>query len=271
MTDQTKQIIVPFLKWAGGKRWLIRSCPSLFDIPFERYFEPFLGSGAVFFYIQPANAILSDSNQALIETYQAIKDDWQKVAGGLKNHQKNHSKDYYYLIRDQKMKSPYERAAKLIYLNRTCWNGLFRVNQNGWFNVPIGTKTDVALETDDFEAVANLLQTAELICSDFENIIDRSKGGDLLFIDPPYTVKHDDNGFIKYNEKLFNWDDQVRLRDAVLRAKERGVRVILTNANNSSIRNLYKKYFDIRSFKRSSVLSGKSEFRGTVRELIIMG
>ena len=250
---------------------MVNSCPSLFCVPFKRYLEPFLGSGAVFFYLQPANAILSDSNERLIEAYQAIKDNWPAVKKELANHQKFHSKKYYYFIRKKRFRSPYRRAGQLIYLNRTCWNGLFRVNKEGKFNVPIGTKSGVVLESDNFEEIANTLKSAELKCTDFERTIEKAGKGDLLFIDPPYTVKHDNNGFIKYNEKLFSWDDQIRLRDAILRAKGRGARIIMTNANNASIRAIYREYFLLKSLKRNSVLSGNSNFRGTVRELIIAG
>jgi DNA adenine methylase len=137
--------------------------------------------------------------------------------------------------------------------------------------VPIGTKEDVVLGTDNFEAVANLLKRSEINCADFEVAVNRANNGDLLFVDPPYTVKHDNNGFIKYNEKLFSWDDQVRLSEALIRAKSRGAKVILTNANHQSLRMLYKKHFTVVAVQRQSILSGKSEFRGEVRELLIMG
>jgi DNA adenine methylase len=271
MLELNNKVLTPFLKWAGGKRWLVQKYPSLFDLPYNRYIEPFLGSGAVFFYLQPSRAILSDSNQVLIETYQAIKDDWLKVKKELTKHHNKHSKEYYYTIRDSKLRSPYRRAAQFIYLNRTCWNGLYRVNKNGWFNVPIGTKSDVILDTDNFQTIADVLLSAELVCRDFEEVVNRADAGDLLFVDPPYTVRHDNNGFIKYNEQLFSWDDQLRLRDAVLRAKERGARVILTNANHASLREIYSKHFTLETLQRYSVLSGKSEYRGVVCELIIMG
>jgi DNA adenine methylase len=263
--------LVPFLKWAGGKRWLTRSYPNLFDLEFNRYIEPFIGSGAVYFHLQPSDAILADSNPALIDVYQAIRADWLKVKRELEVHHRKHSKRYYYIVREQSLKSPHKKAAQFIYLNRTCWNGLFRVNQNGSFNVPIGTKKAVVLDSDNFEAIAALLRGAELICSDFEDIIDRAGKGDLLFVDPPYTVKHDNNGFIKYNEKLFSWDDQERLGKAICRAKNRGAKIILTNANHYAIRKMYKENFQVKSIKRHSILSGQSEYRGAVKELIIVG
>jgi DNA adenine methylase len=262
---------VPFLKWAGGKRWLTKGYPHLFDIDCDRYIEPFLGSGAVFFHLRPACAVLADSNSFLIETYQALRDEWRAVRKALEVHQRLHTKQYYYALRGKRLKKPSARAAQFIYLNRTCWNGLFRVNRNGKFNVPIGTKTSVLLDADDFEAVSVLLQRAELLCSDFESVIDMSRAGDFLFVDPPYTVKHDNNGFIKYNEKLFSWDDQIRLRDTLVRAKQRGARIVLTNANHKSLKEIYREHFEIEVVQRNSVLSADSQYRGVVGELIIKG
>jgi DNA adenine methylase len=266
-----KKGIVPFLKWAGGKRWLLQKCPELFNIDFGKYIEPFVGSGAVFFHLMPIRAIIADKNKNLIDTYRAIKDDYIKVYNYLCGHDRNHSSEYYYRIRSQLYDDIYARAAQFIYLNRTCWNGLYRVNKNNIFNVPKGTKNKVIIETDDFEAISNLLKNAELVDGDFITPILRAEAGDLLFIDPPYTVKHDYNGFIKYNEVLFSWEDQIRLRDAVLEAKNRGAKVILTNANHDSVRELYEKNFRLRTLDRASVLSGKKEYRGAVQELLVTG
>ena len=262
--------IPPFLKWAGGKRWLLAKHPELFSIsPKEKYIEPFLGSGAVFFYISPQNSILSDLNKNLIETYKAIKNDWASVLKELNVHQENHSKEYYYIIRDEISKKPAKRAAQLIYLNRTCWNGLYRVNKNGKFNVPIGTKLKVILDTDNFEAISLKLKNTTLVCSDFEETINNCSKNDLLFVDPPYTVCHNKNGFLKYNETMFSWNDQVRLRDTLFRAKKRGARVIITNANHESIQQLYNGFGNLKATERPSVLSGDSRHRKMVDELII--
>lgn len=263
------EIVPPFLKWAGGKRWLVNHRPNLFNTNFKRYIEPFLGSGAVFFHLQPANAILCDQNPSLIETYNAIKGDWARVLRELRKHQRSHSRAHYYAVRETKYRSRYTRAAQFIYLNRTCWNGLYRVNLSGEFNVPIGTKSNVLLDTDDFQRVSDLLSNSDLKVRDFEKTIDLAKSGDLIFADPPYTVKHNLNGFIKYNERLFGWDDQIRLHHALCHAQKRGARIILTNADHSSIRKLYKKHFCLESVSRKSVLSGDKNYRGEVRELII--
>jgi len=263
--------VIPFLKWAGGKRWLVHNHSQLFPTRFNTYIEPFLGSGAIFFKLRPAKAILSDSNDELINAFQAIKDNWRQVVKYLRLHHTNHSKEYYYHVRSQVLQSRYKRAARLIYLNRTCWNGLFRVNRNGVFNVPIGTKTNVLLPTDKFDLAAHILKSAHLIVSDFEDIINQTQKNDFIFADPPYTAKHNDNGFLKYNEKLFSWNDQVRLRDSLVRAKNRGAKILVTNANHTSILELYKDQFDLKTLRRVSKIAASSEFRRSCEELIIWG
>jgi DNA adenine methylase len=230
----------PFLKWAGGKRWIVDR--EEFTIPsFEgRYIEPFLGGGAVFFHHKPSKSIISDANKRLIETYSAIKDDWQMVWRYVKAYQRLHSRDFYYYERSKTRDKPYARAAQFIYLNRACWNGLYRVNLSGRFNVPIGTKTTIVFDTDNFEEISDALQSADIYSCDFAVTIDKARRGDFLFVDPPYTTAHNFNGFVKYNQKIFSWEDQVRLRDSLAKAAARGARVALTNAAHESISGLYE-------------------------------
>lgn len=261
--------VIPFLKWAGGKRWLVRDLDNLVGAFSGRYIEPFAGSAAVFFALTPGRAILSDANEELIETYKAIAKNWRLVVKHLKHHHELHSHDYYYEMRASRPRGQFERAAKFIYLNRTCWNGLYRVNRKGEFNVPIGTKASVLLESDDFEVISEALAGAELLTSDFEVQIDRAEEGDFVFVDPPYTVKHKFNGFVKYNEQLFAWSDQVRLRDALWRAKRRGARILLTNADHESIRGLYDSDFELCEVSRFSSIAGKGAARGSYPELLI--
>ena len=265
------QNIQPFLKWAGGKRWLVSQHSSIFPLSFKRYIEPFLGSGAVFFSLQPQEAILADVNCELIACYTAIKNDWQLVEHELAKHHRAHSKDYYYKIRAYRPINLHKKAARFIYLNRTCWNGLYRVNLDGQFNVPIGTKNAVLTEADNFPVLSALLKNADISASDFEPIVDKAKRGDLLFVDPPYTVKHNLNGFIKYNERLFTWNDQIRLRDSLLRATGRGAHVVLTNANHESVRELYKSDFDLMIATRHSVIAADPSKRKKCEELIVRG
>ena len=223
----------------------------------------------MFFALEPGRAVLSDLNRELIAAYSAIKDDWMGVASLLGRYQLQHSKTFYYEMRRSEPPSESARAARFIYLNRTCWNGLYRVNLRGEFNVPKGTKENVVLETDDFRRLSLALERASLVASDFEPIIRRACKGDLIFADPPYVTSHSNNGFLKYNEKLFSWDDQVRLRDCLLEAKEKGVHVLATNADTPPIRKLYEEHFSVRSVTRSSVIAAGPDRRGVTSELIV--
>lgn len=259
----------PFLKWAGGKRWLTSNYDSIFYQDFNDYYEPFLGSGAVFFHLLPKKGLLSDINKDLIDTYIAIQKSWKSVLELLQEHNQKHSEDYYYEIRSSEFDSKIKRAAKFIYLNRTCWNGLYRVNKAGKFNVPKGSKNKVILDDDDFEKISQNLKSIKIKPMDFEKAIDKAQENDLLFIDPPYTVKHNFNGFVKYNENIFSWKDQVRLANSLVRAKKRGVHIIATNAFHDSIKDLYENHFFTTELHRNSSISGKSEYRGKYEELLI--
>ena len=259
-------MIEPFLKWAGGKRWLTGSASLPNPSTFRRYFEPFLGGGAVFFKLEPKDALLSDINGDIIDLYRMVRDQPEALRQKLEAHQSRHDRDYYYTVRAKIPETLIEKAARTLYLNRTCWNGLYRVNRKGEFNVPIGTKTTVISEADDFFRIARALEGAELRKCDFAETIEEAMTGDFLFVDPPYTVKHNMNGFVKYNETIFTWADQVRLKDAVTRAARRGVAVIVTNADHESLRELYARDFAYLSLSRSSVLSGSSTGRGPTTE-----
>lgn len=263
-------MVKPFIKWAGGKRWL--TTHNSFKIPefTGRYIEPFLGGAAVFFHLKPKAALLSDTNHRLIETYQAVRDDWQKVEKELKRLQDLHSPQFYYEERKRLWKVPHLRAAQFLYLNRTCFNGLYRENLKGVFNVPIGAKDRIIFEEEDFSKISSLLQTAEIFTSDFEKVIDGAIEGDLIFADPPYTTAHNVNGFVKYNQKIFNWEDQIRLHASLVRAVGRGVQVILTNADHKSIRDLYDGLGKYHSIERKSVIAGNAKYRQTTSEALFV-
>lgn len=268
-TFREDDIINPFLKWAGGKRWLAASHNLLLPTTFNKYFEPFLGSAAIFFSLQPDKAVLADVNKELIDCYLALRDDWEAVEDYLKIHHISHSHDYYYQVRASKPKIYAKKAARFIYLNRTCWNGLYRVNLNGQFNVPKGTKTNVLLGTDNFQSVSRLLQNAEFLNADFEIALSKAKKGDFIFVDPPYTVKHNFNGFVKYNETMFRWEDQLRLSECLIDASKKGCLILLTNANHPSIIDLYKHDFELIPLTRPSVIAASSSNRGVYEELAI--
>lgn len=259
----------PFLKWAGGKRWIVER--DEFRIPSYsgRYIEPFLGGGAVFFFHAPKEALLSDLNPRLIETYQSLRSDWQAVWSKLKTHQRNHSLDYYYVERSRSRRAPHARAAQFLYLNRACWNGLYRENLSGKFNVPIGTKSTIVFDNDDFEAVSERLKVATIFCGDFEDTINQAKSDDLIFVDPPYTTAHNYNGFVKYNQNIFSWNDQIRLRDSLVRAVSRNAKVVLTNAMHESVLALYEGISTIVEIPRQTVISGWSKGRKSTSESLI--
>lgn len=259
-------MVVPILKWAGGKRWLISSERFSAPISYRRYIEPFLGSAAVFFHLEPHEAILSDLNEGLINLYKQVRDCPNDLHDLMVVHQQCHSKSYYYEVREREISDGIEGASNFLYLNRTCWNGLFRVNLNGKFNVPIGTKEKVLMSTDDFQSISNILKNASIRCCDFESVIDEAGEDDFVFVDPPYTVKHNLNGFVKYNENIFKWSDQIRLRDALVRAKQRGAIIFVTNADHQTVRELYDGQFCYEALGRHSVLSGASTFRKQTTE-----
>lgn len=263
------EIVLPFLKWAGGKRWLYSNHPNLFAKDFENYIEPFLGGGAVFFHLKPKSSILADSNPDLISTYKCLREDWKAIQCLLAKHQTRHCKEYYYQVRGQIPNDRTQRAARFIYLNRTCWNGLYRVNLKGVFNVPIGTKSSVILSTDDFEKTSRLLSNSSLEKDSFESTIEKARCGDFLFVDPPYTMNHNLNGFLKYNEKIFSWEDQEKLAVSLRAANKRGVKVLLTNADHKSVRSLYENDFEIIRLERKSIISGKPQFRKQITEIAI--
>lgn len=260
----------PFLKWAGGKRWLSKILPSYLPESYKRYIEPFLGGGAIFFTLSPNSSFLSDVNSELINAYISIRDHPKEIYLGLDDLNKRHNHDLYYSIRGSKPKDNIESALRFLYLNRTCWNGLYRVNRRNEFNVPIGTKTSVLFEDDNFFAISKALKNAELSAVDFEVAIDSASEGDLLYIDPPYTVKHNFNGFLKYNQSIFSWDDQIRLHDALVRAKYRGCHIIVSNADHQSVHSLYSDFSETYTIPRASVIAGKSKARGLTSELLVV-
>lgn len=258
----------PFLKWAGGKRWLAnRRIISL--TPSSRWIEPFAGSAAMFFALEPNSAVLGDTNWDLINTYRAVRDNLSLFVQHLHSLKKRTTPEDYYSIRSNVPTSNIAKAARFVYLNRLAWNGLYRVNKKGEFNVPKGTKTSVILPTDNWSKTSELLQRVELRHGDFENIISNSGKNDTLFVDPPYTVAHNNNGFLKYNETIFSWEDQKRLRNSLKDAASRGANIIITNADHASILELYAGE-KIKNLSRASIIAGKSTARGTTSEALIL-
>lgn len=257
----------PFLRWAGGKRWLAQK--GLTGLPTgARLIEPFLGGAALFFSRDWDRAVLADINRFLINAYQQLKVDQVALFSLVQEHFDLHTNDRYYEVRSRMESGSIQDAADFIYLNRACFNGLFRVNLAGRFNVPIGTKVYELRDAEEFRIWSQRLQNADIRLADFEETIGACGEGDFIFADPPYTVNHNSNGFIEYNEKIFGWDDQVRLHDCLIRAAERGAEFALTNADHSTVHELYDGW-PLQIVERGSEMASKNSARGKTTEIVV--
>ncbi|NQW21823.1 MAG: DNA adenine methylase [SAR202 cluster bacterium] len=261
----------PFIKWAGGKRSVVNDLTARFPKTFNKYWEPFVGGGALFFGIQGLikDAVLSDANLDLTITYNAVKRDPVALIRKLEAHAKKHNETYYYRVRSQHdLQDPLDVAARFIYLNKTCFNGLYRVNNKGEFNVPIGgyDKPDIA-QADNIPLCSTALQKTQIEYREFDTI--QPSPGDLVYCDPPY---HSTNGasFTKYTKLAFGEQDQERLRDFAVGLHRSGVNVILSNADTPLIRSLYKApTWHIGMVKVPRQINSNPDGRGPVDELII--
>lgn len=239
--------------------------PLLPESP-TKYYEPFLGGGALFFALQPKRAFLSDTNADLINLYTQVRDNPDKLMKVLKTFK--NSERFYYQVRDQSPRNPLFRAARLLYLTTLSFNGIHRVNLRGEFNVPYGYKAH--LDTCDeakIVAASEALQHADLRVADFEQATRRARKGALIYFDPPYTVAHAHNGFLKYNEKIFSWDDQKRLADHARHLAARGCHIVISNADHSSVAGLYRG-FNVTTIDRYSKIAASAEFRRKITETI---
>ena len=260
--------VAPFLKWPGGKRWLAPTIAKLIGSVDGRYFEPFLGGGAVFFHLRPQWAVLSDCNSALMEVYKDIKANVEGVIGGMKGLRRG--KDRFQEVRAGMPSTRLSRTIRFLYLNKTAFNGMYRVNRRGEFNVPYGCKTGTVIcDKKALRAASIALQDASLHSRDFTESIAKAEAGDVVYCDPPFTVKHDNNGFIRYNESLFSWHDQMRLAKACLDAAARGVRVIVSNAHHEPIRILYDG-FVAKTVIRRCMISATVDGRGSASEYLLL-
>lgn len=239
--DSNHAKIDPFLKWPGGKRWAADRITSAIRPRLTgTYYEPFLGGGAVFFRLRPQTAVLSDINAELIETYAAVRDSPDDVVSFVKRMPV--SSEHYYRVRGWEPETAIQRAARLLYLNRTAFCGMYRVNSRGEFNVPFGggQRTPAPLWEQQLVARASrALQGVAFRVDDFEEVMRHVGAGDVVYCDPTYTVTHNGNAFIRYNEKNFSWRDQNRLAKCARQACARGATVVVSNAHHPSIRALY--------------------------------
>jgi DNA adenine methylase len=254
----------PLLKWAGGKRALAHLILPVIGKVAGTYFEPFLGGGAIFFALRPQNARLSDVNPELMECYRSIQGDPDGVARHL-SRLKNNEK-MYYEVRESRPRSALGRSARLIYLTSLSFNGIYRQNLKGEFNVPYGYKFSKSLPTlEQLRHVSRRLSGAALTSVDFQEATATAVPGDTVYFDPPYTVAHNNNGFVKYNASIFSWDDQRRLAKHACWLANRGCRVFISNADHGTVRKLYRD-FECWVVERHSVIAASSGKRRSITE-----
>lgn len=262
--------LAPFLKWPGGKKWLVSRLIDIIPNTYRNYYEPFIGGGAIYLRLAPPKAVISDINSELINLYIVMRDNPDQLIRELIRHQEQHDTEYYYEIRSQEPTDAIIKAGHFLYLNRACYNGMYRVNKQGKFNVPVGRKSNFIYDIDKFNNYSHALKKAVILNSDFGQIIQKAGNLDLVFADPPYTIAHNQNSFIKYNEKLFSWLDQERLLKELYSAKERGAIIISTNANYKEIYEMYADNgFYISVMERYCSIAGQPSKRSITEELLI--
>ncbi len=269
----------PFVKWAGGKTQLLEKLKKLMPSEYDCYFEPFVGSGALFLNVHPEKAVINDSNTELMCAYDCFKDDYlfEQLKAELKEHEEHHSEEYYYEIRsmdkDENFLSLpiYIRAARLIYLNKACFNGLYRVNSKGYFNVPSGKKAKVkTFDENNFVALHNFFKNKKIVnlCVDFDEAVKSAKQGDFVYFDPPYDTPENKNSFTSYSKDSFGKEEQIRLAEVYKKLSNKGVLVMLSNHNTSFIRELYKD-FNIHVVSAKRMINSDASGRGLIEEVII--
>ncbi len=277
-------VVKPYLKWAGGKRQLLPELTKYIhkkDLTKHTYYEPFIGGGALLFELQPTRAIISDKNQELINCYEVVRDSLDDLIEELRKHQKNNNAEYFYEIRDldrspkeYKNMSKVEKAARIIYLNKTCYNGLFRVNSQGQFNVPFGRyKKPNILDEAVLIAVSKYLNRphVKLLDIDFENAVKNAKKGDFVYFDPPYDPVSSTSSFTGYDVNGFNRDEQKRLKQVFDELTDRGCKVILSNSQTEFIMDLYRDYQDkIKIVRAARSINSKGLKRGKVDEILVL-
>ena len=272
MKEIPQASIKPFLSWAGGKTWIQKSIKQYLPSSINNYHEPFLGGGSVFINLKSTGYIknrsfLSDRNLELINAYDIIKTKLEALIELLKEYR--NEKEFYYFVRNQSYTNNVQRAAQFIYLNRTSFNGIYRVNLNGEYNVPYGYKTyNELFDFDNLVRLNRLFQNASFNSIDFEETIGNIKQNDLVFLDPPYTVAHGNNGFIKYNQKIFAWEDQERLLRFIEQIKSKQAFFIMTNAAHKNIDSLFNNIGGKIIINRHSLVGGKGATRKEISEYL---
>lgn len=277
MADHAPEYVAdarPILKWAGGKRRLLSQYEEHFPplAQVGHYYEPFIGGAAVFFHLQPSPATLSDRNRNLIEVYRAVREDVDAVVAALQEHYNDEA--YYYQVRatDPETLTLPQRAARLIFLNRTCYNGLYRENKKGEFNVPYGRyKNPTICQEERLRKAAVVLRRATLRAADFAEVVDAAAAGDFVYFDPPYVPLSATSNFTSYDRRGFAAADQRRLADAIAALTRRNVRVMLSNSSAKAVYDLYEGAgYRLIPIQARRNINSKADKRGPVQELLIL-
>lgn len=271
-TEKNNKIIKPFLRWAGGKTWFTKHIENYIPKDFNDYYEPFVGGGSIFFYLKSKGfiknkAYLSDSNSDLINTYKVLKNHSNDLFEILKTH--IDSEDEYYRMRRTDFTDKIEKAAKFLYLNKTSFNGIYRVNRNGKYNVPYGRRNlKILYDFEHLKDISIALKNTYLSTQDFKQRCKLIKKNDFVFIDPPYTVAHENNGFIQYNQSIFSWNNQIQLSKLTDELNEKEVHFLVTNAYHDCIKEIYKVGTQ-EKLSRASTIGGIGAKRAKYKEIII--
>lgn len=272
----------PFLKWAGGKSQLLAQLEELLPENFNNYIEPMVGGGAVFFHLynskRIAGAILVDINRELISCYEVIKNDVENLIAMLKNLKKKYEskpKETYYGIRkwdrrkDYKDRTKVEKVARTIFLNKTCYNGLYRVNKKGQFNTPMGKyKNPRICDEDNLRKVNSALRKVNLVCDDFEKTVQLAKPGDFIYFDPPYYPISETAYFTSYSKEDFGKEEQIRLKEVFSNLSDKSCKVMLSNSDTSFIKKLYSD-FNIHKVHAKRHINSNSDGRGKISEIVV--
>jgi DNA adenine methylase len=263
----------PFLKWAGGKKQLLSQFDKLFPSPEEytRYIEPFIGGGAVFFHLQPKKAIIADLNKDLINTYKVIKKETGLLIKILESHEKKHSKEFYLEVREKFNKAELGdtyRAAALIYLNKAGFNGLYRVNKSGGFNVPFGDNKKLGINPDNIRLVNKALKATTIKNAPFSKVINYAKKDDFIYFDPPYYPLNKTSSFTTYTNETFLEKEQEELAALFKKLDKMGCKVMLSNSDTKFIRDLYRGY-DIQKVYARRYINSAADKRGKIAEVVV--
>jgi len=267
----------PFLKWAGGKGQLLAALRRCVRgaMPFLRYHEPFVGGGALFFdlwrsgVLAGKEAFLSDNNASLIDAYRGVKEDVEGVIRRLQKHAAVHGEEHYYAVRSEVPRGRVARAARIIYLNKTCYNGLFRENSRGEFNVPMGRYVNPAIcDVENLRAVAAALSGVEVSRRHFREILETARAGDFVYFDPPYHPVSKTSSFTGYDKGRFGEEDQRELARVFAALSARGVKVLLSNSMTPLVRELYRD-FRIEAVYATRAVNSLADRRGKIAEALV--